>query len=205
MSLYGRYVLPRLIDLAMGSATVTEDRAALIPRAAGRVLEVGIGSGLNVPFYGPDVERLVGVDPSPELWRLARARIERARFPVEFLEGAAERLPAADAAFDTVVATWTLCSVASPTAALAEIRRVLVPGGRFLFVEHGRSPDPEIAAWQRRLAPLWRRLAGGCRLDQVADEAIRASGLRVEEERAGYAEGPRLFTYRVRGVATRAP
>jgi ubiquinone/menaquinone biosynthesis C-methylase UbiE len=203
MGFYARHVLPRLIDLAMGSAMVAADRAALIPLASGRVLEVGIGSGLNLPFYGPGVGRLLGVDPSPALWKLARHRAARVPFPLEFLEGSAEHLPARDAAFDTVVATWTLCSIGDPRAALAEIKRVLAPGGRFLFIEHGRSPDPRVYAWQRRLTPLWKRLAGGCRLDRSADELIRAAGLSIARIEAGYAEGPRLFTYRVKGVATR--
>ena len=203
MGLYARHILPRLIDLAMGSATVAADRATLVPLASGRVLEVGIGSGLNLPFYGRGVERLVGVDPSPALWKLAGHRAAGVPFPLEFHDGSAEHLPADDAAFDTVVATWTLCSIEDPGAALGEIKRVLVPGGRFLFIEHGRSPDPRVYAWQRRVTPLWKRLAGGCRLDRSADELITAAGLHIERIEAGYAAGPRLFTYRVKGVATR--
>ena len=203
MGIYARHVLPRLIDLAMGCAAIAADRAALVPQASGRVLEVGIGSGLNLPFYARGVTRLVGVDPSAALWRLARRRAALVSFPLAFLDSSAEHLPARDAAFDTVVATWTLCSVADPGAALGEIRRVLVPGGRFLFIEHGRSPDPRVYAWQRRVTPVWKRLAGGCHLDRSADELIRAAGLRIASIEAGYAEGPRLFTYRVRGVATR--
>lgn len=201
MGLYARCILPRLIDLAMGSGAVAEERAALVPMAAGKVLEVGVGSGLNLPFYGPEVERLWGLDPSRELWRLGRSRATRAAFPVEFVEGSAERVPFADATFDTVVATWTLCSIPDAPRALVEMRRVLAPGGRLLFVEHGRSPDPRVRAWQERLTPLWRRLAGGCRLDRPIAELIAAAGWRVDQIEAGYTAGPRPFTYRYRGIA----
>ena len=202
MGPYGRVVVPWLIDLAMASPIVERDRAALVPRAAGRVLEVGIGSARNAPFYTRAVAALVGVDPSPGLLARAGARAARAPVAVRLVAGAAERLPARAAAFDTVVMTWTLCSVADPEAALAEIRRVLVPGGRLVFVEHGLSPDARIAAWQRRLTPLWRRLAGGCHLDRRPAELIAAAGFGVERVEAGYLPGPRLFTYRVTGVAT---
>jgi len=201
MGIYARRVLPRLIDLAMASRVLAKERAGLIPEASGRVLEVGVGSGLNLPFYGPAVARLSGLDPSLALWELARGRAARAPFPVEFVAGSAEHIPFVAGAFDTVVTTWTLCSIPDPHAALAEMRRVLAPGGRLCFVEHGRSPDPRVLAWQNRLTPLWRRFAGGCHLNRPIDELIAAAGFRVARIERGYAEGPRLFTYRFKGLA----
>jgi ubiquinone/menaquinone biosynthesis C-methylase UbiE len=166
------------------------------------VLEVGVGSGLNIPHYGPSVRALWGLDPSIELWRLARRRTGPAPFPVRFVEGTAERIPAVSGAFDTIVTTWTLCSIPELDAALAEMRRVLAPGGRLLFVEHGRSPDRRVRAWQDRLTPLWRRLAGGCHLNRSIDEVIRAAGFRITRIERGYAEGPRFASYLFKGEAT---
>ena len=201
MGLYAQYVLPRLINLAMQGKTAEADRARLIPMASGKVLEIGIGSGLNLPFYNREVEQLDGLDPSLELWQLARSRAARAPFPVEFIRSSAERIPAGDETFDTVVTTWTLCSIPDPAQALREMKRVLRPGGRFLFIEHGRSPDPGVFAWQNRLNPLWRRLAGGCNLNRGIDALIRDAGFAITWIETGYSDGPPLFTYRFRGVA----
>jgi len=204
MDLYDRYVLPRLIDLTMRHRTVAAERARLIPRAAGIVLELGIGSGLNLPFYGRAVERLYGVDPSPELWALASRRIARVAVPVEYLQASAEHIPIPDASVDTVVTTWTLCSTAQPHAALREVARVLRSEGRLLFVEHGRAPDPRVAAWQDRLTPAWRRLAGGCHLNRRIDDLIETAGFELTEREHGYGTGPRPMAYLYRGVARRA-
>jgi ubiquinone/menaquinone biosynthesis C-methylase UbiE len=201
VGLYARHVLPRLIDLAMRNRVVRAERRRALPGATGRVLEIGVGSGLNLPFYGGGVRALCGVDPSTELWRLGRARAVHVAFPVAFVAGTAERLPVAAAAFDTVVMTWTLCSVADPAAALAEVRRALRPGGRLLFVEHGRAPDAGVAAWQDRLTPWWSRLAGGCHLNRPIDELVRAAGFAGVGIDAGYAAGPRLLTFLFRGTA----
>ena len=140
VNLYERYVLPRLIDLAMRNQAVKAERARLVPRAAGIVLEVGIGSGLNLPFYGRAVERLYGVDPRRELWALARGRIARVSFPIEFIEASAERVPMGDGSIDTVVTTWTLCSIPEARLALLEMKRLLRPEGQLIFIEHGLAP-----------------------------------------------------------------
>lgn len=195
---YRRVILPRLIDLAMRSPVATAERARLVPLAEGRVLDLGIGSGLNLPHYRAGVRRLVGVDPSREAWRLAR----RTGPHVEFVQARAEALPFVAGAFDHVVLTWTLCSVDDPAVALAEIRRVLTPGGRLLFVEHGAAPDAGVRRWQERLTPLWRRVAGGCRLDRDVARLVERAGFRLERRDAGYAPGPRIFAYFTRGVAS---
>src|SRR5437667_3600699 len=166
MSAWGRFILPRVIDLVMRNKSDATERARLVPLAAGRVLEIGIGSALNVPYYTSDVRYLVGVDPSQVLWRIGRRRLGASAFPLRYVTASAERLPLADRCVDTVLTTWTLCSIPDVSAALAEMRRVLSPGGRLLFIEHGRSPDPSVCRWQDRLTPLWARIAGGCHLNR---------------------------------------
>jgi ubiquinone/menaquinone biosynthesis C-methylase UbiE len=204
MGLYARAILPRLIDLAMRARDPMVERRKLVPRAAGRVLEVGLGSGLNLSFYGPDVETVYGLDPSPELTRMARRRAAPLRLSVRLLTGSAEAVPLPAASVDTVVSTWTLCSVPDAPRALAEIGRVLAPGGRFIFIEHGLAPDARVEAWQRRLEPLWRRVAGGCHLARPMDQLIAASGFRITEAEHGYNPGPRPFTFLYRGIGVRS-
>ncbi len=201
MRIYDRYVLPRLIDLAMRSRAVMARRAKLTPLASGTVLEVGIGSGINIPFYGGSVERLYGLDPSLHLWRLGRRRAEGASFAIEFVASSGERIPMADQTFDTVVSTWTLCSIPSPLEALREMRRVLRPEGRLLFIEHGRAPDASVLAWQNRLNPFWKKIAGGCNLNRRIDVLIAGAGFRITRLETGYNEGPRPFTFLYEGVA----
>lgn len=201
MGVYNRYVVPRLIHLAMQDKRATERRAALIPRARGTVLEIGIGSGLNLPFYSGTVNRMYGLDPSEQLLAIASKRTDRVTFPVEFLAQSAEHLPFADASIDTVVSTWTLCSIADPAKALREAKRVLRPEGQLLFVEHGDSPDPAVHAWQQRLNPLWRTVAGGCNLNRKIDALIRRAGFGIAMLDVGYLRGPRPFTYTFQGIA----
>ncbi|MBI2197452.1 MAG: class I SAM-dependent methyltransferase [Candidatus Rokubacteria bacterium] len=204
MGFYARHVLPRLIDVAMRSRDAMAERGKLVPRATGAVLEVGVGSGLNLALYAPTVERVYGLDPSPELQRMARCRAERAGVPARFLIASAEAVPLPDRSVDTVVSTWTLCSIPDPARALAEIRRVLRPGGRFIFIEHGRSPDAPVLAWQERLNPIWQRIAGGCHLNRSIDLLVVASGFRITEIKRGYSRGPRPFTYLYKGLGVRS-
>jgi ubiquinone/menaquinone biosynthesis C-methylase UbiE len=160
MGFYAQHVLPHIVDLAMRNKETARLRAAWIPRARGEVLEVGIGSGLNLPFYSSQVQRVYGVDPSLELQRMARKRAATGRIPVEFLaQSAEEPLPLANASIDTIVITWTLCSIPNAAKAVQQIKRVLKTSGQFLFLEHGCSPDPQVVAWQDRLIPLWKRLS----------------------------------------------
>jgi ubiquinone/menaquinone biosynthesis C-methylase UbiE len=202
MGLYEKWVLPRLLEFAMRNHALDRYRQRTTETARGLVLEIGVGSGLNLPLYGPPVERVWGIDPSPELLRIASKRSANASVPVSLVQASAERLPFADAAFDTLVMTWTLCSIANSTAALTEMRRVLKPGGKLLFVEHGLSPEARIASWQHRLTPCWKRIGGGCHLDREMDDLIRAAGFRVDALETGYMKGPKPWTFMYRGKAT---
>jgi ubiquinone/menaquinone biosynthesis C-methylase UbiE len=202
VSFYDAVILPRLIDFAMRSRETAAERARVVPRATGVVVEVGIGSGLNLPLYGPCVERVIGVDRSPKLLAMTRDRARAATVSVETIDASAERIPLPDATGDTVVTTWTVCSIHDADRALREMRRVLKPGGRLLFLEHGRAPDARVRAWQDRLTPLWRRCAGGCHLNRDIPRLVTAAGFRIEDVDAGYsAVGPRPFAYLYRGSA----
>jgi len=203
MGIYATCILPRLIHLAMRSPVTEAERAQLVPMASGRVLEVGIGSGLNLPFYGSTVDALFALDPSLELWALGAKRRVPTAFPIQFVRASASEIPMRGGSFETVVMTFTLCSVPDPAAALREMRRVLRPDGRLIFVEHGRSPDARVSAWQDRLTPVWRRVAGGCHLNRKIDDLIRAAGFAIIGIEAGYAEGPKLFSYLVKGAVRR--
>jgi ubiquinone/menaquinone biosynthesis C-methylase UbiE len=176
-------------------------RRRLVSRAEGQVLELGIGSGLNLEYYGPRVTRVIGLDRSAEMLAKARETSARGRHPVTLIEASGEAIPLADASVDTVVTTWTLCSIPDVAGALAEARRALRPGGQLLFVEHGRSPDSGVTRWQDRLTPLWRRLAGGCHLNRPIRELVEAAGFRIEEIEVGYLEGPKVLTFMYEGRA----
>lgn len=187
----------------MAREEATRLRAAYVPAARGVVLEIGIGSGLNLPFYTSAVTHLHGVDPSAELLAMARDKVAAAPFPVELLNREAGQIPLADASIDTVVVTWSLCSIANPTGALREMRRVLKPGGALIFVEHGLSPDAGVRKWQNRLTPVWRLFTGGCHLNRKMDDLIRSAGFTIAELRTEYVPGPRAFTYMYEGRALR--
>lgn len=201
MNLYEQFVLPRLLALAMRNRELVPYRQRVGLAASGRVLELGIGSGLNLGFYGPDVTSVVGVDPSPQLLRMAQERSRGARFPVELVGAAGERLSLDGRSIDTVVTTWTMCSIGDPAAALRETRRVLRPGGALLFVEHGRAPDRGVRWWQDRLTPAWRCIAGGCHLNRKINDLVRAAGFRVDDLKTGYLPGPKALTFIYEGRA----
>ncbi len=198
---YDRYALPRIVDFAMKRDEATRLRAAYVPKARGVVLEVGIGSGLNLPFYTDAVTQLYGVDPSAELLAMARTRAMSAPFPVELFNQGAEHIPLATASVDTVVVTWSLCSVEDPHAVLAEMRRVLKTDGAVIFVEHGLAPEADVRSWQNRLTPVWRRLAGGCHLNRSIAEMIRDAGFAIADLRTEYVPGPRPMTFMYEGTA----
>jgi SAM-dependent methyltransferase len=204
MGVWRERILPRMVAWGMKGEVFAKERAQLVPRARGRVLELGFGAGLNLPFYGDEVEELVALEPARVNERLAAERVAEARFPVRFVAGSAgkgARLPLEGASFDTVLSTWTMCSIEDLGAALAEARRALRPGGRLLFVEHGLAPSPRVARWQRRLTPFQRRWAGGCRLDRRIDRAVLEAGFALEELEQHALEGPRILTWTYRGVA----
>ena len=198
---YERNVLPYLIDLACGTRPTRKQRLKVIPLAQGRVLEVGIGTGLNLPFYDrARVRSIVGVDPALRMHRLALRRIRESGLSVELIGLSAETLVAEDASFDTVVSTYTLCTIPDPLSALREMRRVLVPGGKLLFSEHGRAPDANVLKWQSRLQPYWSRLAGGCMLDRDIPEILREAGFDPQVQ-SMYIPGPRIVSYHYWGEA----
>lgn len=203
MNPYEKYVLPRLIHLAMRNKVARAERARFVPLASGTVLEVGVGSGLNLPFYGSKVLSLFALDPSMELWRIARGPVARAPFRVEFLASSAERIPLGEMTVDTVLTTWTLCTIPNPAQALTEMRRVLKPEGQLIFVEHGRSPDRGVRVWQDRLNPMWTRVAGGCNLNRQIDDQIVDAGFRVRQIERAYSRGPKAFSYLYKGLAQR--
>jgi ubiquinone/menaquinone biosynthesis C-methylase UbiE len=202
MGFYAQYVLPRLIDVVMRNRETARLRATWIPHARGEVLEVGIGSGLNLPFYSSEVRHIYGVDPSAELQRMARKRAAREPTSVEFLSQSAEEpLAFATESIDTIVLTWTLCSIANAPKALEQMKRVLKTSGRLIFLEHGRAPDPGVVVWQDRLTPIWKRIAGGCHLNRKVDALILAAGFRIVELQTSYLPGPRPMTYTYQGFA----
>jgi ubiquinone/menaquinone biosynthesis C-methylase UbiE len=201
MSFYQRYIIPRLTHLAMRQKQLLPFRQRVIGAAEGRVLEIGIGSGLNLPLYGGTVTSVIGLEPSSELLNMARPRAEAAAAPITLLDGSAETIPLDSGSIDTVVTTWTLCTIPNAAQALAEMRRVLRPGGALLFVEHGRAPEPGVARWQDRLDPLWSRLAGGCHLNRKMDGLIGSNGFRIEALDNARLPGPRTHTFLYVGKA----
>ncbi len=204
MGLYARYVLPTVVHLACSSSSNMRQRTKLVPLARGRVLEVGIGSGLNLPFYDADrVSGVWGLDPSEELTARAREAAEQAPFDVEFVTAGSEQIPLDTASFDTVVVTYTLCTIPDAVAALREMARVLKPGGRLLFCEHGVAPDAGVRRWQDRLDPIWSRLGGGCRLNRDIPDLIRQGGFEVTGLETMYIPGWRPASFNYWGAAER--
>tara|TARA_X000001036_G_scaffold197452_1_gene185929 strand:- start:821 stop:1444 length:624 start_codon:yes stop_codon:yes gene_type:complete len=200
MSLYQKYLLPKLLNWAMKAPALSKLRSELIPSAEGKVLEIGMGSGLNLPHYD-GISGLIGLEPSEELQNLAQDMLIQTHFPSEMLTGSAEDIPLESNTFDTVVMTWTLCSVTDPVLALSEIKRVIKPGGKVIFAEHGKSPDQNIRKLQKTLNPLWSRIAGGCQLNREIVDLYESSGFKFKSMERGYLEGPKFATYNYRGVA----
>ena len=202
MNPYQRYVLPKMIDIACGMGAVTKLRAQIVPQATGEVLEIGIGSGLNLAFYDPNkVTSITGVDPAAQMQALALTRADDIDIPVEIIAVDVQGIHAATDRFDTIVMTFTLCSIVDPIAALNEMARVLKPDSRLLFCEHGLAPDISVERWQHRLTPWWKPLAGGCHLDRNIPALLAAGGFRVEELSEQYLSGPRALSYIYSGWA----
>jgi ubiquinone/menaquinone biosynthesis C-methylase UbiE len=200
MGFYQHQVVPLLTDLSMRNKHLAAYRDRVVPAATGRVLEIGIGSGLNLRRYSPNVQQVIGLEPSPKLLGMARDT-ERRSFPVDLIEGSAEEIPLESASVDTVVTTWTLCTIPDASRALHEMRRVLKPGGRLLFVEHGRAPDPNVVWWQDRLNPIWKGIGGGCHLNRAIGSLIEGAGFQFERLQTGYMRGPKLMTFMYEGSA----
>lgn len=203
MGLWSDKVLPFLIEKACRSSTILEERKRWVPRAHGDVLELGVGSGLNLAFYDPErVRAVTAIDPSLPLLERARPRVAAAQVPVELVCAPAERLPFPDASFDSALVTYSLCSVDDPVRALAEVRRVLRPGGELVLIEHGLARDPATQRWQHRVTPLWRRIAGGCRLDRDMLAILREARFTTEDVTAEMGDGSRLTAFSYQGVAS---
>lgn len=200
MGLYHDRIAPRLIHWALRSHEFAVSRAETVRGLSGEVLEIGFGSGLNLPYYPPEVRRLLAVEPSDTAWKLARKAIEAAPFPVERLGETAESIPLPDASVDAAVSTWTLCTIPDAGQALREVRRVLRPGGVFRFLEHGRSDEPRVARWQDRLTPLQKRLAGGCHINRPIGRLIEEAGFTLEVE-TFYARRPKVVFFFYHGAA----
>ncbi len=198
MGLYAKYVLPRVTHLVCSSKPIRRQREKVVPLAEGRVLEVGIGSGLNLPFYAAGkVQHLWGLDPSKELWALAGQTVAQAEFDVEFIAAAAEEIPLDDGSADTVLVTYALCSIPEILTALGEMRRVLKQGGQLIFCEHGTAPEEAVRRWQNRLNPIWKRVSGGCNLNLPVPSLLKQAGFKIRRMDTMYIPGwkPACFNY----------
>jgi SAM-dependent methyltransferase len=201
MGFYGDIILPRLCDLAMRNKQLLPFRERVIGAAEGRVLEIGVGSGMNLPFYRPPVREVLALEPAPRLVTMARGASRATSMPVSFLEASAEAIPLDQHSVDTIVTTWTLCSIPQAATALAQMRRVLRPGGKLLFVEHGLAPDEGVRRWQDRLTPIWRSCCGGCHLNRPIASMIETAGFRIDRIETGYIPGPKPMSFMYEGSA----
>jgi SAM-dependent methyltransferase len=201
---YEERILPYCVDIALSGKALGRLRERAASGLDGEVLEVGFGSGRNVPFYPPTVKRVRAVDPATVGRKLAAKRVEASPVPVEYVGLDGQQLPLEDASVDHVLTTWTLCTIPDVTGALGEMRRVLRSGGSLHFLEHGRSPDPKVEQWQNRLTPINRRVAGGCHLNRPISTLIGDSGLEVTDLHNFYVRGPKPMGYMYAGVATKA-
>lgn len=201
MGFYQDRILPHLVNLSMRNRRLLPYRERVISSAEGRVLEIGIGSGLNLPFYPPRMTELLGLEPAPRLIAMARRAASRSTLTVKFIEGSAEAIPLGDESVETVVTTWTLCTIPEAMDALTEMRRVLRPSGQLLFVEHGLAPDARVRKWQDLLTPAWKRIGGGCHLNRPIRDLIERAGYRIERLETGYMKGPKPMTFMYEGRA----
>ncbi len=201
MSFYEKRILPKMIHCACGTKPTMKQRAKVVPYAEGRVLEIGIGSGLNLSFYQKEkVSSLVGIDPSKETWEVNENK--RADLDFKYIQTGAEDLPLADQSFDTIVITYTLCTIPDGIRALGEMRRVLKPNGKMLFCEHGKAPDAAVLKWQNRINPLWKRVGGGCHLNIDIPQLLEDNGFQLTDLKTMYIPGPKFLSFNYWGNAT---
>lgn len=201
MGFYRNVIVPRLCDLAMRNEKLRPIRQRVIGNAEGRVVEIGAGSGLNLALYGAGTREIIALDPDPKLTAMAKWHAKDASRPITFLDASAEQIPLDTASVDTVVTTWTLCTIPDAHRALKEMRRVLKPSGRLLFVEHGLSPENGVQKWQNRLDPFWSKVSGGCHLNRPISALIEGAGFKIDKLQTGYIPGPRPMTFFYEGGA----
>lgn len=202
MKLYENYVLPHLIDFACGMEAIEEQRKKVVPLAEGRVLEVGMGSGLNLKFYDTEkVELVWGLEPSEGMRRKAEENLKNSPVEVRWLDLPGEEVPLDDKSADTVMLTYTLCTIPDWQKALGEMRRVLKPGGHLVFCEHGEAPEMNVRKWQKRINPVWKKIAGGCNLNRKIPACIESGGFRIREMDSDYIDGPKFAAFEYWGVA----
>lgn len=206
MGFYDRVIVPRFINCACGAKPIMYQRQKVVPQAQGTVLEIGIGTGLNLPYYDPDkVEKLIGLDPSKESWVLAGERAKDLPFEVEFVGLPSEEIPLEADSVDTVLVTFALCTIPDPVKALRGMGRVLRPGGKLIFCEHGEAPDSGVQKWQSRINPLWRKIAGGCNLNRDIPALLDQGGFSIAEMETMYLPStPRIAGFNYWGNATLA-
>jgi len=203
MGIYEKYILPRITHYICGLKPLMKQREKVVPLAEGKVLEIGIGSGLNLPFYSAErVQHVWGLDPSPEMLDMTRKNISTVKFDVKFIKAGAEQIPLADGIVDTVLVTYTLCTLPQTLPALGEIHRVLGRHGKLLFCEHGTAPDKSIQVWQDRLNPIWKRFAGGCNLNRPIPSLLEQSGFEIIEMESMYIPGWKPASYNFWGTAS---
>ena len=202
MNLYDKYVLPRITNLLCAANPVMRQREKIIPLAEGTVLEIGVGSGLNFKYYNPiKVDHLFALDPSEEMWNLAQRQLKTSSLKVDYVKGVADSIPLDSNSIDSITITYTLCSIDEVQTSLAEMKRVLKPGGHLLFCEHGRSPDPGVLKWQNRLNPVWKRLGGGCNLNRYIPGLLEEESFTIQDLNTMYIPGFKPACYNFWGFA----
>jgi ubiquinone/menaquinone biosynthesis C-methylase UbiE len=200
MGFYHDHIVPHLVILAMRNRLLGPYRERIVGLAEGRILEVGVGAGMNLPLYTDRASEVLGLEPHPKLLNAAAQKPHRV--PTKLIEASAEAIPLETGSVDTVVTTWSLCSIPDVIAALAEMRRILKPSGKLLLVEHGLAPEEAVRKWQRRLTPLWKRLAGGCHLDRPIVDLVESAGFQMKNLQTGYMQGPKPMTFMYEGIAS---
>lgn len=202
MSFYNRHIMPRFINCVCGMSEISDQRQKVVPGAEGLVVEIGIGSGLNLPHYDPaKVSKVIGIDPDEQMWKAGRDRISQSAVPVERVGLSGEQIPLEKHTADTVLVTYSLCTIPDAVAALQEMRRILKPGGRLLFLEHGAAPEEGVRKWQARIDPVWKRLAGGCHSGRPIPQLLDQAGWKIDELSEGYISGPKPLAYNYWGSA----
>jgi ubiquinone/menaquinone biosynthesis C-methylase UbiE len=206
MGFYDRHILPRLLNAAMSAKPISYQRRKVVPRAQGRVLEIGFGAGHNLPYYdAAKVERIWALEPSAEMRERSALRRAASSIPLEFIDLPSEKIPLNADSADTILVTYTLCTIPDVMAALGEMRRVMKPAGRMIFCEHGEAPDESVKRWQRRITPVWKVIGGGCHVGRQIPKLIQDAGFNVQDMETMYLPGtPRFAGFNYWGSASKA-